>query len=377
VSLSLLTLLAAASAQQGPPPALTLQDAPGLYVVVRNPPSGGLVALLQAESPVQVTLNDDGAGADLEPGDGVWTGVFEGSFHGLHAFKLRDSRGELLWQDELPLRPDGSSIVTVTASGGSYSGLLEPLGDGAAPPSGSSKAPRVKAAQPESKAAADAAAKAQGTGGSMALAAAAGAGVLGITVGFMGGGLLRRRARLPVVPVTWQQPLAIPALGAVADQSRCWTVPDAGLRAAAAAALAEGLARRGPVLLVPTPGHRSLLVERLRGSPGIYWLPTDRPDPASVLAAAAALTPLGITRVVIDGVDALEAPVKQEAADQVAWELLEGRGARVGVVVLETPERLSRLQADHALERHEDGLSCAGAPVFLSEGAGLVLAAGR
>ncbi len=370
----LLALLTVAAAQQGPPPPLQVQAEAGLYVMMRSPPKNGPpIARLQAELPLEIRLYDNGQGADKSAGDGIWTGVFVGNFHGLHAFS--DSGDNLMWKDELPLKPGGSSLVTVVPEGEGFTGVLEPIGGGGGAPPPDGVAAAVTPATPEAKAGAtDApAASSGGTSDALALAGAAGAGVLGITLGFVGGGLLRRRSRLPVSPVARVEAVELPALGAIGGRARCWSVPDAAARADAAAALAEGLARLGPVILLPGPDSRERFQARLKNTAGVYWLRFDRPDPESVLSAAAALAPLGPPQIVIDGVDAMEAPVKQEAADQVVWELLEGREGAWGAVLLEEAGRLSKLQPDAALERDGAGLTCGGEAAFAAAGDRLVL----
>jgi hypothetical protein len=115
---------------------------------------------------------------------------------------------------------------------------------------------------------------------------------------------------VPVGPPPSGRPFGLPALdgGAVT-----WRVPSEHAASLLVDSLQE-LAAFGPIVLVARPGSAPTTVEA-----GTLWrLPTERPDPLDVARTSRRL---GRTAFVVEGPEALEPPVRGEAATAVMDEL--------------------------------------------------------
>ncbi|MFT5680271.1 MAG: hypothetical protein ACI8RZ_001177 [Myxococcota bacterium] len=89
----------------------------------------------------------------------------------------------------------------------------------------------------------------------------------------------------------------------------------------------------GPVLLIPSASSRKELSEH--GRTGMVWLEADRPMTRQIVQAVQALSGLGEPAAVIEGLEALEEPVEDEAPDALLVELRQSIPCRVVVLVRE------------------------------------------
>jgi hypothetical protein len=113
-----------------------------------------------------------------------------------------------------------------------------------------------------------------------------------------------------------------------------WSLPAGGDRVEQVAAVARAAAGRGLVLLAPAPDRRGALADRLAGWPAVLLPAADRLDPDTLLRALRGLQAVGPALLLIDGPDALEAPLDEEGPEAVLKELLDGGHGRGAVVVL-------------------------------------------
>ena len=148
----------------------------------------------------------------------------------------------------------------------------------------------------------------------------------GLLVGRRGG---RRGARLQALAQPGGGPL--PPTG---ERRVAWSLPAGGDRVEQVAAVARAAAGRGFVLLAPAPERRGALADRLAGWPAVLLPAADRLDPDTLLRALRGVQAMGPALLLVDGPEALEAPLDEEGPEAVLKELLDGDHGRGAVVVL-------------------------------------------
>ncbi|MFT5686773.1 MAG: hypothetical protein ACI8RZ_007730 [Myxococcota bacterium] len=144
--------------------------------------------------------------------------------------------------------------------------------------------------------------------------------------GLLGGMIQRRRSRrallVPVMPLS-RRPATL----------EVWSIPQAVELGAVAVGLATQQLSHGPVLLVPCATSRQLMSQQ--GHVGMVWLASDRPETRQIVQAVEALSSLGRPVAVIEGLEALEEPVDDEAPDALLIEIRQSLPCMVIVLVSE------------------------------------------
>lgn len=164
-----------------------------------------------------------------------------------------------------------------------------------------------------------------------ALVFLAGALATGLPLGLWARRRLRPLRALQPVGAAGTGPQGLPP---VLGKTQVWTVPSADAVSPAALLLAHQLVGHAAVVVVPDPSRRALWSTRMAGRAAVTWLPTDRPMGADITAAARVLTGSGPVVIVVDGVGALEEPLKSETADTVIQELIRDAGDDLSVLVI-------------------------------------------
>jgi len=161
------------------------------------------------------------------------------------------------------------------------------------------------------------------------------------------------------------------------EDGAVWSLPDAEAVHACSLELLTTLGDQGTVLVVPTAEHREATTRAAIGKHTVHWLEQDRPEPRRLLAAAKQLAKasrsLGLPGPVllIEGVEALEDALEDEAPDAVLDELLADAPSGVTVLALCRTEDLEAVEPTLSATRGEQGLlGTEGAPLFGRDGGG-------
>ena len=373
----------------------------GLVIVVSAPADlvqgDQLVATVTGgEGPTaSFTLRDDGAGPDLVAGDGVYAGQAADFPRGSTVIALSGTEGQALWSTPVDIGPraprprvkiaftETEPLFFLDTFEGGAMGVEgeERVGElpagvaaGRLPAEGGPVlAPARRSDDPDAPLLAP-----PPSGGSSTPLAIMGRMLVALLVGVgIGVALGRRtpRALGALVAVGGARASSgassPPGLPAVMGRKQAWSAPSQVLALRALTGLAERLRVEALVLVVPRPEHRAHIRLALPGRAGIVWSPKDQPAPREVLAMAQGLATLGPVVVLVEGVGALEEPLRGEGADAVVRELLAAQGeagalgaqGALGVLVVVAAGELSGV--DLALEEVGGGLGTAAQGSFL------------
>jgi hypothetical protein len=150
-----------------------------------------------------------------------------------------------------------------------------------------------------------------------------------------------------------------------------WSLPDTDAIHTCSVALLRTMSDRGPVLVAPTPEHREAIARAATGKHTVHWLEQERPEPRRLLEAAKKLAEasrsLGLPGLVlvVEGMNAVEQVLEDEAPDAVLYELLEDAPDGVTVVALCRSEDLETIEPTLTPGRNDQGLlTLDGAPLF-------------
>jgi len=340
--------------------------------------SAAPIALL-CEGALKVPLKDDGMQPDVREGDATYAGISQTCDTDVMDIQLMVDDEEFFAIDvELPSGSHSPSVmisfsgdeVLVEArsddpseenGGRIVGGGGAPIAEGGQPPAGGEPTREGEGLPPVS-ASGVSARRAVTSGGGRDGGGAAwwtllGALLLGGAAGYgaaqLAAGALRRRGLSRVgAPDAPASPLARLA----AEHPRAvWVVPDAADRAAVVQALASLVSER-LVMLVPLAENRAAHAEALRGRSAVFWTGDERAELDRLVSAARRLAdePWGVA-VVVEGVEALESPLKGEVTDAVLQDLIsEEKLSRVVAVV--TSEVALSAPPAVTLARGADGL---------------------
>ncbi len=254
------------------------------------------------EQALQVALRDDGEDLDVEAGDGRYVGLVSLPSTTPRPARLGLSDGEVIWVEADLAVPPGLPRPTLRLETGP--------GGLAADFSGNDRALSVPVDEDSDEEA----------------RAVSVLGVLGspvLTGLLVGGGLalaLRRRRREEPALLgprsAWLAGLPQPEPGTGLRLD----FPDPATRRAALVALADRLARDRQVVILPRADSRVALAEALADRPAALVPARDR---VGVVGLITSLSAIDGGVVLVEGLDALEAPGPKEAADDPLDELIE------------------------------------------------------
>ncbi|MCK6505188.1 hypothetical protein L6R53_17615 [Myxococcota bacterium] len=356
----------------------------GFGVSVTLPAAQGesLTVLLETgDGQETVLLMDDGQTPDMLAGDGIYMGHHFHAPEGDVAVTVQTPAGQVLWAQTVTVAAsDATQILDVVLDGaaGSYTVkeiMPPPANLAGAPPTAGTAPPLLSPSGGDGAAVVPPGvlppgALPPGAGGSRAtggLLPVVGAGAAGLLLGGVGALVVaRRRRKAPLAWVGEGRPAEAPAdLPDLLGQRQVWTVPDEAAVGPAVAGLAERIAGFAVVLVVPRPQGRSELAGRLAGRPGICWPTKDRPEPRDLFPLAASLQVAGPVVLLVEGPDALDAPLKDEGPGAVVDELLAEAPAWLSVLVLASAAWTGEARPSRTLVRLPDGLGPEGGPTLI------------